>query len=144
MAETTCGKHCPLTLLRIKQMAEPSMVLPLAIAGAGGGVAIATGVDNNAVVAAFAGALMFCFFSAGTHLAVRAGLAVGAWVFGYYMGLEIVKRGIFGFDSPPVPSFMVAFFGVAVLKLLLAVFNEDGKTWIRKQLGLKPEGPKDE
>lgn len=126
-------------------MAEPtSMVVPLAIAGVGGGVAIAAGVDNNAVVAAFAGALMFSFFSSGTHLAVRAGLAIGAWVFGYYLGLEIVKRKMFGFDTPPVPSFVAAFFCVAVLKLLLAIFDEDGKTWIRKQLGLKSEGPKDE
>lgn len=125
-------------------MAEPSMVVPLAIAGVGGGVAIAAGVDNNAIVAAFAGALMFAFFSAGTSIAVRAGLMVGAWVFGYYLGLEIVKRKIFDFDSPPLPSFVAAFFCVAVFKLLLAVFNEDGKAWVRKQLGLKPEGPKDE
>lgn len=126
-------------------MAEPtSMVVPLALAGVGGGVAIAAGVDNNAVVAAFAGALMFAFFSAGTSIAVRAGLMVGAWVFGYYLGLEIVKRKIFDFDTPPLPSFIAAFFCVAVFKLLLAVFNEDGKAWIRKQLGLKPEGPKDE
>lgn len=127
-------------------MAEPtSMVAPLVIgAGVGGGVAIAAGIDNNAVVAAFAGALMFAFFSAGTTLMVRAGLMVGAWVFGYYVGIEIVKRKFLDFDSPPLPSFMAAFFAVAVLKLLLAVFNEDGKTWLRKRLGLPTEGPKDE
>lgn len=126
-------------------MAEPtSMVVPLAIAGVGGGVAVAAGVDNNAVVAAFAGALMFAFFSAGTHIAVRAGTMVGAWVFGYYLGIEIVKRKIFDFDTPPVPSFIAAFFCVAIFKLLLAVFNEDGKAWVRKRLGLKPEGAKDE
>lgn len=126
-------------------MAEPtSMVIPLAVAGVGGGVAIVAGVDNNAIVAAFAGALMFAFFSAGTSLAVRAGLMVGAWIFGYYLGLEIVKRHILDFDSPPLPSFIAAFFCVAVFKALLAIFDEDGKAWIRKKLGLSTEGPKDE
>ena len=90
------------------------------------------------------GALMFAFFSAGTSLAVRTGLMVGAWVFGYYLGIEVVKRKIMDFDTAPLPSFVAAFFCVAVFKLLLAVFNEDGKAWVRKQLGLKPEGPKDE
>lgn len=126
-------------------MAEPaSMVVPLAIAGVSGGVAIAAGIDNNAVVAAFAGALMFAFFSAGTSLPVRTGLMVGAWVFGYYLGLEIVKRKILDFDSPPLPSFIAAFFCVAVFKALLAIFNEDGKTWIRKKLGLPTQGAEDE
>lgn len=120
------------------------MVVPLAIAGVGGGVAIAAGVDNNAVVAAFAGALMFAFISVGTRVSVRVGLLIGAWIFGYYMGLEIVKRKIFDFDAPPVPSFIASFFCVAVFKLLLSVFNEDGKAWIRKKLGLSTEGPKDE
>lgn len=126
-------------------MAEPtSMVIPLAIASVSGGVAIAAGIDNNAVIAAFAGALMFSFFSAGTSLRVRSGLMIGSWVFGYYLGLEIVKRKIFDFDSPPLPSFIAAFFCVAVFKALLAIFDEDGKAWIRKRLGLPTEGPKDD
>lgn len=126
-------------------MAEPtSMAVPLVIASVGGGVAIAAGVDNNAVLAAFAGALMFAFFSAGTRVSVRAGLMIGAWVFGYYLGIEIVKRKIFDFETPPVPSFVAAFFAVAVFKALLAIFNEDGKAWIRRKLGLSTEGPKDE
>lgn len=125
-------------------MAEPtSIVIPLAVAGVGG-VAIAAGVDNNAAVAAFAGALMFAFFSAGTSLAVRGGLMLGAWVFGYYLGLEIVKRKIWDFDTPPLPSFVSAFFCVAVFKLLLSIFNDEGRAWVRKKLGLSTEGPKDE
>lgn len=126
-------------------MAEPtSLAVPLVIAGVGGGVAIVAGVDSNAVVMAFAGAAMFSFFSRGTVIPVRVGLLLTAWVFGYYAGIEIVQRGILGFKSPPLPSFVAAFFCVAVFKALLAVFNEDGKAWIRKKLGLTTEGSKDE
>lgn len=126
-------------------MAEPtSIVLPLAVAGVGGGVAIVAGVDNNAIVAAFAGALMFAFIPTRTNIPVRLGLMVGAWVFGYYLGLEVAKRKLWDFDTPPLPSFVAAFFAVAVFKALLAIFNEDGKRWIRRKLGLTPEGPKDE
>lgn len=120
------------------------MITPLVIAGAGGGVAIVAGVDSNAVVMAFAGAAMFSFISRGTVIPVRVGLMLSAWIFGYYAGIEIVQRGIWGFKSPPLPSFVAAFFCVAVFKLLLSVFNEDGKAWIRKRLGLPIEGPKDE
>ena len=105
---------------------------------------LAVGVDSNAIVMAFAGATMFSFFSRGTIIPVRVGLLLLAWIFGYYTGLEIVQRGILGFTSPPVPSFVAAFFCVAVFKALLSIFNEDGKAWIRKKLGLTSEGPKDD
>ena len=120
------------------------MIAPLVIAGASGGFAIAAGVDHNAVVAAFAGAAMFAFVSRGTIISVKVGLALTAWVFGYFLGLEVVSREFWGFKAPSVPSFVAAFFCVAVFKLLLSVFNEDGKAWIRKRLGLPIEGPKDE
>lgn len=146
MADTTCGKYCPLRLLRIKQMAEPtSVMVPLALAGVGGGVAAAvTGVDVNAVLMAFAGAAMFAFVSKGTSIPLRIGLLLTAWIFGYYASLEIVQREIWGFKSPPLPSFVAAFFCVAVFKLLLAIFDEEGRGWLRKKLGLSTEGPKDE
>lgn len=126
-------------------MAEPtSMILPLAAAGAGGGVAIAVGLDHYALVAAFAGAVMFAFMSKGTPIAVKAGLALAAWVFGYFLGMEVVSREFWGFKAPSLPAFVSAFFCVAVFKLVLAIFDEDGKAWIRKKLGLSTEGPKDE
>jgi len=126
-------------------MAEPtSLVVPLVVTGVGGGVAIAAGVDSNAVVMAFAGAAMFSFVSRGTIIPVRVGLMLSAWIFGYYAGLEIVQREMFGFRSPPVPSFIASFFCVAVFKALLAIFNEDGKAWIRKRLGLSTEGAEDD
>lgn len=127
-------------------MAEPtSMVIPLAIAGVGGGVAAAAvGVEVNALLMAFAGSVMFSFFSRGTNIPVRLGLLLTAWVFGYYAGLEIVQRELWGFKSPPLPSFVAAFFCVAVFKLLLSIFNEEGREWVRKKLGLSSEGPKDE
>lgn len=127
-------------------MAEPtSIAIPLAVAGVGGGIVTAmAGVDVNAVIMAFAGASMFAFVSRGTSIPVRLGLLMTAWVFGYYASLEIVAREIWGFKSPPLPSFVAAFFCVAVFKLLLSVFNDEGKAWVRKKLGLSTEGPKDE
>lgn len=126
-------------------MAEPtSMVVPLAIAGITGGVAIVAGVDNNAVIASFAGALLFAFFPAKTPIPTRLGMMIGAWVFGYYLGIEIVKRKILDFDSPPLPSFVAAFFCVAVFKLLLIIFDEKGKEWVLKKIGFSSEVPKDD
>lgn len=127
-------------------MAEPtSLGVPLVIAGVGGGVAAAAaGVDVNAVLMAFAGATMFAFVSRGTSIPVRVGLLLTAWIFGYYASLEIVQREIWGFKSPPLPSFVAAFFCVAVFKALLVIFDKDGQAWIRKRLGLPIEGPKDE
>lgn len=126
-------------------MAEPASTLyPVAVVTGVSAVSIVAGLDNNAVVAAFAGALMFAFVSSGTGLWARVGMMMGAWVFGYYAGMEFAKRQIWDFDSPPLPSFVAAFFCVVVFKTLLAVFNEDGKTWIRKKLGLPAEGSKDE
>lgn len=127
-------------------MAEPSSIaIPLAVAGVGGGIVTAmAGVDVNAVIMAFAGAAMFAFMSRGTSIPLRLGLLMTAWVFGYYASLEIVAREIWGFKSPPLPSFVAAFFCVAVFKLLLSVFNDEGKAWVRKKLGLSSEGPKDE
>lgn len=139
------GLFAHATLLRINQMAEPtSIAVPVAIAAVGGGAAFVAGVDNNAVVMAFAGAAMFSFFSRGTVIPVRVGLLLTAWVFGYYAGLEVVRREIWGFNSPPLPSFVAAFFCVAVFKLLLSVFNDEGKAWVRKKLGLSTEGQRDE
>ena len=121
------------------------MVVPLAIAGAGGGAfAAAAGVDVNAVLMAFAGATMFAFMSKGTSVPLRMGLLVTAWIFGYYTSLEIVQREIMGFKSPSFPAFVAAFFGVAVFKALLLIFDKDGKAWIRKRLGLPSEGLGDE
>lgn len=127
-------------------MAEPtSIVLPLAIAGVGGGVAAAAaGIDIDAVLMAFAGATMFAFFSRGTSVPVRLGLLMVSWIFGYYASLEIVQRGILGFKTPSLPSFVAALFCVSVFKALLVIFDKDGSAWIRKRLGLPIEGPKDE
>jgi len=123
-------------------MAEPtSIAVPLAIAGVGG-LAIAAGVDGNAVVAAFAGAAMFAFMSKGVDIWVRVGTGFMAWIFGYYFGMEVVSRGIWGFKSPSMPSYLAAFSGVVGLKLILVIFDEQGKKWILKKLGLSNEEPK--
>ena len=126
-------------------MAEPaSTIYPVALISGVSAASIVIGLDANAVVAAFAGALMFAFVTNGTTVSVRIGLLIGAWAFGYYFGIEIAKRKIWEFDSPPLPSFVAAFFCVVVFKTLLAVFDDNGKAWIRKKLGLTTEGPKDE
>lgn len=126
-------------------MAEPaSTVIPVAVISGASAVAVANGLDTYAVVAAFFGSMMFSFLSKGTPIPVRIGLTACAWVFGYIAGTEIVKRHLWGFDSAAFPSYIAAFFCVAVFKILLLVLNEDGRTWVRKQLGITTEGSKGE
>ena len=84
---------------------------------------------------------MFACMSKGTPIPVKLGLTLAAWVFGYFLGMEVVSREVWGFKAPSVPSFVAAFFCVAVFKLVLAIFDEDGKGWLRKRLGLPVETP---
>lgn len=121
-----------------------STAAPVALLGGVSLMSIFAGADTSTAVMAFAGALLFAFVAQDTKPLARVLGLISSWIFGYYVGMEIVRRGWFGFDSPPLPAFVSAFFCVAVFKLLLAIFAEDGKAWIRKKLGLSSEGSKRE
>ncbi len=124
-------------------MTEPvsSTAAPLIGLGLLSGGALAAGVDTDAVIAAFGGALLFSFMAKNISPAQRVLGLIAAGIFGYYAGAEIVKRKLLGFESLPIPTYACAFFGVVVFRLLLELFNDEARAWVRKKLGLN-EGTK--
>lgn len=75
-------------------MAEPSGAV--AAAGAVGltATAIIPGVDVNAVIGGFAGALLFVLWAHDLTIARRVGYLLASWVGGYYAGIEALGRGL--------------------------------------------------
>lgn len=122
-------------------MTDPaSSAAPIATMWGLGIASFFMGLDPAGVLAAFGGALLFSFMAKDTPVSHRVLGLTGALIFGYYAAQEIVRRKIWGFESPPLPAFVSAFFCVALFKLLLVLFNEEGRAWVRKKLGLNPEG----
>lgn len=76
-------------------MAEPvtSAAVPAAV-GASGIVlaALIPGVDVNAVIGSFAGALFLVVFSADLSVPKRVGYLVSSWIFGYFAATELAAR----------------------------------------------------
>lgn len=124
-------------------MTEPvSTAAQVTTIGGLGLASYAMGMDLGAVIGAFGGALLFSFLAQDTSTWQRILGLGGAWIFGYYAAQEIVRRKLLGFETPPIPAFVSAFFCVALFKLLLVLFNEEGRVWVRKKLGLSTEGGK--
>lgn len=63
------------------------------------------GVDVNAVVGGFAGAMFFVVFAKDLTAKARFGYFIASWVFGYYVASEIMERELAN------ASGLVAFFG---------------------------------
>lgn len=116
-------------------MAEPSSGAVMAAQAAVGvaGVTAASlmpGVDVNAVVGGFAGALFFVVFAKDLTLLACLGYFIASWVAGYYVASEVMGREL------AKASGLVAFFGalfcVAVCISLLE-WIEGGKMpgWLR-------------
>lgn len=82
-------------------MAEPSGAV--AAAGAVGltATAIIPGVDVNAVIGGFAGALLFVLWAHDLTIARRVGYLLASWVGGYYAATEAVGRGATQFSGLP-------------------------------------------
>lgn len=78
-------------------MAEPvtSAAVPATV-GASGIVlaALIPGVDVNAVIGGFAGALIFVAASTDLTVARRIGYLFGSWIFGYFAAIELAVRGV--------------------------------------------------
>lgn len=76
-------------------MADPvtSATVPAAV-GAGGIVlaSLIPGVDVNAVIGGFAGALIFVVVSADLSVPQRIGYLIGSWIFGYVAATELASR----------------------------------------------------
>ncbi|MGH8387649.1 MAG: putative holin [Pseudomonas sp.] len=88
-------------------MAEPSSGAVLASAGIIGVTAasLSPGVDVNAVVGAFAGAMFFVVFAKDLTPLARLGYFIASWVAGYYVANEVIGR------EWARSSGLVAFFG---------------------------------
>ncbi|VVP33749.1 putative holin [Pseudomonas fluorescens] len=75
-------------------MAEPSSSAVAAGAGIVGVTAVSLwpGVDVNAVIGSFAGAIFFVVFAKELGLLARAGYFVASWIGGYYVASEVMER----------------------------------------------------
>lgn len=91
-------------------MAEPSSGAVMAAQAASGVVGVTAasflpGVDVNAVVGAFAGAMFFVVFAKDLTMFARLGYFIASWVAGYYVAIEVMGREL------AKASGLVAFFG---------------------------------
>jgi len=92
-------------------MAEPSSVAVAASVGIVGVTAasLSPGVDVNAVVGAFAGAMFFVVFAKELTPLARMGYFIVSWVGGYYVSVEVIGR------EWAKTSGLVAFFGALLI-----------------------------
>ena len=124
-------------------MAEPSSGVVLA-AGIVGVTAVSSwpGVDPNAVVGAFAGAMFIVVYAKDLTSLARLGYFIASWVAGYYVASEVIGR------EWAKTSGLVAFFGalfcVTICISLLEWFG-GGKVpgwlqWLLNLRGGRPNG----
>ena len=119
-------------------MAEPSSGAVLA-AGVVGVTAVSLwpGVDVNAVVGAFAGAMFFVVFAKDLTPLARLGYFIASWVAGYYVANEVIGR------EWAKTSGLVAFFGallIVTVCISLLVWFGGGKMpgwlqWVADRFG---------
>lgn len=120
-------------------MAEPSSGAVLASAGIIGVTAasLSPGVDVNAVVGAFAGAMFFVVFSKDLTPLAKLGYFIASWVAGYYVANEVIGR------EWARTSGLVAFFGallIVTVGISLLVWFGGGKMpawlqWVADRFG---------
>lgn len=117
-------------------MAEPSTVA--VVAGTGivgiGGAALLPGVDLNAVVGAFGGAVLFVLWAKSLPIMVRLLYLFPCWIAGYFAGGEAVGRGWTQYSGLP------ALVGAAALILIITSALEwmttgQTPTWIKTVWG---------
>ncbi|WP_037008893.1 putative holin [Pseudomonas sp. NBRC 111135] len=124
-------------------MGEPSSGAAVGTAVAGIGVAsLFPGVDLNAVIGAFAGALFFVLYARDLTTKARVGYLLVSWVGGYYVAAEAVGRAWTEYSGLPA---LVA--GACIVTALIGVLEwmVGGKapTWLRTVLGFFTGGRKD-
>ncbi|WNF45829.1 putative holin [Pseudomonas sp. SG20056] len=111
-----------------------------ALVAAGGVVGVTTaslvpGVDANAVIGAFAGALFFIVWKADLSAWKRLGYFVASWILGYYFAAEVVGQS--WAKTSGVVAFGGALFTVVVCVSLLE-WVEGGKLpgWLGYVIGV--------
>lgn len=76
-------------------MSEPSSAASTASAMAGVGLAMyLPGIDGNALLGGFGGAIFFVVFARDYNALTRLGYLLVSWVGGYYAGIEALGRGL--------------------------------------------------
>ena len=112
-------------------MPEPSSAAIAATGVVGiSGAALMPGVDMNAVVGAFAGAMFFVVFARDLSTWHRIGYFIASWIAGYYVAGELTGREIA--RTSGLIAFAGALFCVVVGTSLLE-WVQGGKTpgWLR-------------
>ena len=115
----------------VPTMAEPSTGALAVTAAVGMTTAsLIPGIDVNAVVGAFAGAMFFVVFARELTPWSRFGYFLASWVLGYYVSSEVMGRNWAN------TSGLVAFFGAlfcVVICISLLEWVHGGKTpgWLR-------------
>lgn len=103
----------------------------LAVAAVGiGATSLVPGVDMNAVIGAFAGAMFFVVYARDLSAWARLGYFVVSWVAGYYVAADLIGRGMA--TTSGLVSFAGALFCVVIGTSLLE-WVQGGKTpgWLR-------------
>lgn len=124
-------------------MAEPSAGVMATTAVVGISTAsLIPGVDVNAVVGGFAGAMFFVVFAKDLTAWSRLGYFIASWVLGYYVASEIIDRN--WASTSGLVAFFGALFCVAVCISLLE-WVQGGKVpgWLRfftDRFGGRPNG----
>ena len=124
-------------------MAEPSTGALVGAATVGmTTVTLIPGVDVNAVVGAFAGAMFFVVFAKELTAWARLGYFIASWVLGYYVASEIIDRN--WASTSGLVAFFGALFCVAVCISLLE-WVQGGKVpgWLKfftDRFGGRPNG----
>lgn len=72
-------------------MSDAGVVAAAGVVGIGG-ASLVPGVDLNAVVGAFAGAMFFVVYAKDLSHWARIGYFLVSWILGYYIAVEIVGR----------------------------------------------------
>jgi len=124
-------------------MAEPSAGVMATTAVVGISTAsLIPGVDVNAVVGGFAGAMFFVVFAKDLTAWARLGYFIASWVLGYYVASEVIDRN--WASTSGLIAFFGALFCVGVCISLLE-WVQGGKVpgWLRfftDRFGGRPNG----
>ncbi|MDH0896353.1 MULTISPECIES: putative holin [unclassified Pseudomonas] len=117
-------------------MAEPSTVAVAAIPSVLGigAASLIPGVDLNAVIGAWAGALFFVIWASDLAGWARLGYLFVSWVGGYYVAAELMGRAVTQYSG--LPALLAAALIVTVL-ISVAEWVKGGKMpgWISTVIG---------
>ncbi len=116
--------------LEYVNMAEPSGAVAVAGLVGIGASALIPGIDANAVIGAFAGAIFFVVYAKDISAWARLGYFAASWIVGYYVAGEFIGRE--WARTSGLAAFGGALFCVAVGTSLLE-WVQGGKTpgWLR-------------